>query len=627
MQTGNTLRAARNSLLCFFMALVAGFLVACGGGGSPATSSPQEFRAFLFDTAVEGVEYSGPTGNGLTGKGGVFSASEGVFEFSIGDITLGSVQMSRNQDEDNEVTPADFIGVDEAQVITIARIMQGLDNDSRLQNGISISQNTRENASSDALRSRLALSTLEVLVVVGTGSYTLPPEDDAKKHLAATRMCLFSGGYVGDYRATLHSGGEELDEGRVYYAVEPFANRARRFGFTGDVDELRSFQTSTVGVIGSVITLTLGNELSFATPFLVTGVWQNTDGDNTVSGTHRLELVAGHPGASRRIVGVETTDDTETAAGLYVLDHFIEDGDFLGRYYDLGTDGVSVLALSLAIDTTNGVSSWPANNGMSMLTLIGTRGEDATTITMEIVRMDENYGTFEEVGNNALSGTWCDIGGAVGSTNLPTAAPRTPPAPRASAQSDTEIEVTWSAVPRATVYKLYRSESSGVSGSQVGGDISALRYLDIGLTAEIEYFYQLEACNSGGCSRRSPEVSVTTQSAAPVAPSGGGGGGGGGNGGGVSLADPCFLGQPLEPGDSCSFIEHTISVSSVSGGLSKISLDPPPATGPESYTRDPRGLDVTYTLTNRSTNTILGIIIIRNLGDDNTWRIRTLTTF
>ena len=178
---------------------------------------------------------------------------------------------------------------------------------------------------------------------------------------------------MGDYRATLHSGGEALDEGQVYYAVEPFANGAKRVEFS-NVREANDFALQpfanayTVGVIGSVITLSEGNELSFVTPRLVTGVWQKPDGDDTVSGTHRLALAAGtgSPGASRRIVGVETTDnETETAAGLYVLDYFANDndgnGNFRGQYYDLETDGVSVLALSLTVATNGG--SW--NDGAS----------------------------------------------------------------------------------------------------------------------------------------------------------------------------------------------------------------------------------------------------------------------
>ena len=40
MKSENILRAARNSLLCFFMALGAGFLVACGSDNQVAPGTP-----------------------------------------------------------------------------------------------------------------------------------------------------------------------------------------------------------------------------------------------------------------------------------------------------------------------------------------------------------------------------------------------------------------------------------------------------------------------------------------------------------------------------------------------------------------------------------------------------------
>ena len=671
MKTGNTLRTAKNSLLCFFTTLAAGFLVACGsdgsgdfnfiGGGTPtpmtvamtviAPSSPGvptfsqpdlstvNFSSYLFDTAAEGVEYSGPTGNGVTGKGGVFLASAeegGVFEFSIADTALGSVQI-RSQDENNAVTPADFIGVvDEAQVITIARIMQALDFDGDLQNGISISQDVRQDQEGvSRLYSELARSTGAIGAnQVGDAPkvYEIPSVADAMNHLADTRKCLFSGGYVGDFEGTL--AGIDVS-GQSYYAVEPFVNQVRVFTDADDQPFLTFDETSTVGVIGSTITLSPGSELSFIAPRLVTGVFQTTnpgDGSTILLATDNLTLAEGNPGATRRIVGVETTNTVMAVAGMYVLDYFEEATVFRGRYYDVDADSNAVSTVSLSLTIANG-GSWPtvAMTVATMLTLSG----DNATITVGVVRVDENYGSFDGVFatgvDSQLSGTWCDIGGAVGSTVAPTPptplieitvmwsevslatsyklyrstmtvsvgstvsvadtqvggdistttyvdtppagpdyfyrveacnsagcsddpapaagggdgngnggggggngdAPAQPSAPSASAQSDTEIEVTWDAVSLATSYKLYRATVSSGTYDQVGGDISALRYLDSGRSAETEYFYQLEACNSAGCSERSPEVSATTE---------------------VAVDDgQCRMGQVLMTGDSCEY--------------------------------------------------------------------------
>ena len=435
-------------------------------------------------------------------------ADEGVFEFSIGATTLGSVRLNSDW-ENSHVTPADFIGVDEEKVIEIARIMQGLDEDGMPENGISISQNTRENAPD--LFGDIDRNDGTVAIVIGAKTFMIPSKDDATEHFVATRKCLFSGGYVGDFEV---DGAER--RGRSYYAVEPFANRVRTF--TGSGTEFRSFvETSTVGVIGSVITLSPGNELSFITPRLVSGVWQVTNNAGVVSsGTETLTFAAdtGNPGATRRIVGVETTN-TVTLVGMYVLDYFEEAMVFRGRYYDVdATSGVSSEVFSLTIA---GGGSWPVAAGMTTtLTLSGTLGGEATAVTVEVVRNDENYGSFGGVGTQELSGTWCDIGGATGVAVPP---PQTPPAPSASARSESEIEITWSAVSGATSYKLYRSTSSGGTYTLISDDIFTLSYRDSGLSANTEYYYLLEACNSVGCSGRSPAgSSATPQDPPPTSP-------------------------------------------------------------------------------------------------------------
>ena len=542
MKTENTLRTVRNSLLCFFTALGAGFLVACGGGGGGDVGgggSVSTFPAYLVDAPVEGAEYSGPTRpvKDVTGKDGEFEASDGVFEFSVGATTLGSVRLSSS----SAVTPADFIGVDEAKAIEIARIMQALDFDGDPQNGISISQSAREGLTVD-LFTRLTV-TGAISVTLGGVNLTIPSASAASVHFVATRQCLFSGGYAGSYRATSVSYLGTPDEGELYYVLEPFANRARGVEFSNvyldeNDSDLDSFAITVgaIGSIGSTITLSPGNEWSFVTPRLVTGIYAESD----ESGTYRLTLVAGNPGSNRRIVGVDVSpDDEEEAIGLYVLDYFDPDNDgngrFSGQYYDVETGRSSILLLTIA-----GGGSWPDDTTPTTLTLSGTRGGDATAVTVGVIRVDGNHGTFTGAASGSeLSGTWCDIGGASGVAVLPSRAP----APSASAQSDTAIEVTWNEVSGATSYKLYRSESGDGTYARVGGDISALRYLDTGRSASTEYFYQLEACNSGGCSERSPQVSATTQS--PPLDDG-----------------QCRVGQRLVAGESCEWKGYTFSVES-----------------------------------------------------------------
>ena len=522
-------------------------LDACNSGGCSrrsaevsATTYLQEFAVYFSDSAAEGVEYSGTIGNGLTWKGGVFSATKGVFEFSIADTTLGSVSL--NIDWANaHVTPADFIGVNEQQVIKIARIVQGLDEDGLpQQKGISVSERARTDVRGD-LFDRLTNGNDDVFVpssadrsgtFLEAKTYRIPNEETAREHFVATRKCLFSGVYDGDYRATVGP----TDEGQIYYAIEPFADLARANGAKQATGVKHSNEDSfvenndgsptalsgpvNIGVIGSTITLSPGNELSFVTPRLVTGIWQEVEANVTTSGTSRITLAEGNPGATRRIVGVERVNGGgPKVIGLYVLDYFANDddgdgdGSFSGRYYDVKGNVNYPLALTIA-----GGGSWSA--GTTDLILSGTRGNGdnkiATAITVRSVSGD-NYGSFEadvkitDLDLGVISGTWCDISGAVGVADPPEPLPQSPAAPRAVATSAERIDIAWDyPIVGARTYNLYRRTTRESRHVLVDGGIETRGYRDSGLSAGTKYFYQLEACNTSGCSTRSPEVSATT---------------------------------------------------------------------------------------------------------------------
>ncbi len=102
-----------------------------------------------------------------------------------------------------------------------------------------------------------------------------------------------------------------------------------------------------------------------------------------------------------------------------------------------------------------------------------------------------------------------------------------PQNPVATANSASQITLTWTAVPGATGYKVYRAASTGtvdVAGTPVGAP-SGASFADTGLAASTAYFYKVVATNAvlpaGG--NASPEASATTSAA-----SGGGSGSGGG---------------------------------------------------------------------------------------------------
>ncbi|MDR2793379.1 MAG: fibronectin type III domain-containing protein [Treponema sp.] len=80
----------------------------------------------------------------------------------------------------------------------------------------------------------------------------------------------------------------------------------------------------------------------------------------------------------------------------------------------------------------------------------------------------------------------------------------------ATAVSSRSVTLSWSAVPGATKYFIYRSTSgSSVYYPQVGSSTST-PYTDAGLSADTTYYYKVSASNSGGEGYRSNYISAKT---------------------------------------------------------------------------------------------------------------------
>jgi gliding motility-associated-like protein len=87
-------------------------------------------------------------------------------------------------------------------------------------------------------------------------------------------------------------------------------------------------------------------------------------------------------------------------------------------------------------------------------------------------------------------------------TTTPTA-PLAPTSLSASANSSSQIGLTWNASGGATSYKVFRN------GSQVGTS-TGTSYTDTGLSASTSYCYTVQACNGNGCSSSSNQSCATT---------------------------------------------------------------------------------------------------------------------
>jgi len=89
------------------------------------------------------------------------------------------------------------------------------------------------------------------------------------------------------------------------------------------------------------------------------------------------------------------------------------------------------------------------------------------------------------------------------------ATPMAPPSGVTAAAGDTQVTLMWNAATGALTYTIYRSTSSTDSTfAPIATDVSALTYLDAGLTNGTRYYYRLKAFAAGGESALSVKVSA-----------------------------------------------------------------------------------------------------------------------
>ncbi len=131
------------NLRCLLI-LVAGIFIGfgCSGGGGGGGSSSVSSGSFV-DNVVEGLEYETNTQSGLTDKDGNFKYKQGeTVTFRIGGLFLGQCVALKT------LTPIDIVNgaIDETDpmVTNLCRLLQSLDEDGDLRNGITISAEIRQ---------------------------------------------------------------------------------------------------------------------------------------------------------------------------------------------------------------------------------------------------------------------------------------------------------------------------------------------------------------------------------------------------------------------------------------------------------------------------------------------------
>ena len=142
----------KKSTFFFFLLTSLTTITACSGGSSSTansidnTGSPNLLTGVFLDAPVEGLNYQTATMNGITDENGTFMYHEGeTVAFMIGDLMLGSAPGS------DIMTPIDLVpgAVDETDptVTNICRLLQSLDWDGDLTNGIMITDTMRSEIS------------------------------------------------------------------------------------------------------------------------------------------------------------------------------------------------------------------------------------------------------------------------------------------------------------------------------------------------------------------------------------------------------------------------------------------------------------------------------------------------
>ena len=145
------------TMLCFLTFVTVG----CGGGGGGAgAGEPALANGVFVDSPVEGMDYETGSEFGLTGLSGRFNYREGeIITFSIGDVILGQAAGK------DMLTPIDLVpgAADETDstVTNICRLLQSLDQDGNLQNGIQITAQIRAEVDGRAIDFNLSISQFE----------------------------------------------------------------------------------------------------------------------------------------------------------------------------------------------------------------------------------------------------------------------------------------------------------------------------------------------------------------------------------------------------------------------------------------------------------------------------------
>jgi hypothetical protein len=353
--------------------LIISFLSACGGGGggesSPATPTLQS--GVLLDGAVQGVSYSSAGASGVTDASGTFQFASGqTVNFCVGNFVGGVCQGLNLGNSAGRflMQMRDLSPTTQAEQNKL-RLLQALDSDNNLNNGINISTAVRTAVQGLSLNFDQSTTNFGTAFAGVTGSLasalgrtpSLPSVTAAQDHANRSLACELTGIYRGRYTGSTTSS----DSGVFEAIIQPNGVIVIRGMSTRDSSRFSGIgSVPTSGSIDSFLLGTTSTNASFigrASSTGLSGTWSNSSVTPTQSGTYSgtrvaVSLPAGASGDVYR--GVFSGDDM----GSFVL-AINSGGSINGRFYQASDNTTGLIFGNRFTGTTTTVTgTFPAGN-------------------------------------------------------------------------------------------------------------------------------------------------------------------------------------------------------------------------------------------------------------------------
>jgi hypothetical protein len=183
-------------------------------------------------------------------------------------------------------------------------------------------------------------------------------------------------------------------------------------------------------------------------------------------------------------------------------------GQGAGAYTKTGVGPIAHSGAVYAVPGSSGQTSGGTLNHPAMfisLNVLGSMVLDINGSRLDATFLDSTGGTRDTFSIVKGSGT-------------PPPAPAAPVGLTATAASNNQINLSWTASTGASSYNVKRATVSGGPYTTIATGVTATTFSDTGLAASTTYYYVVSATNSGGESANSLEASATTQAAPSIPP-------------------------------------------------------------------------------------------------------------